>query len=285
MTAALGCLLAVGMLLTASPWLWPRSESTRQPRTAGRLRLKLAGAGLAQVPSAVFVTVAMVIGLVAAAIAQLVLGVAALSLAVGALGVWLPFALLSVRENARRAVNDSLWPDVIDHLVSAVRSGVALPEAVAALGTSGPEALRPEFAEFARDYRSTASFSGSIDRLKQSLADPVPDRIIETLKMAREVGGTDLTGILRSLSAHLREDLAVRSEMGARQSWVRNAARLGVAAPWVILLLLASRPEAAIAYNSPGGAVLVVAGAAVSVVAYRFMVAIGRLPREKRWFA
>ena len=71
--------------------------------------------------------------------------------------------------------------------------------------------------------------------------------------MAREVGGSDLTQVLRSLAVWLRQDAAIRQEVEARQSWVLNAAKLGVAAPWIILLLLASRPEAAMAYNSASG--------------------------------
>ena len=75
------------------------------------------------------------------------------------------------------------------------------------------------------------------------------------------------------------------SEVEARQSWVVNAARLGVAAPWLVLVLLSTRPEAAHAYNSPAGGALVVSGLVVSVVAYRIMVRLGRLPEEPRWFA
>ena len=64
-----------------------------------------------------------------------------------------------------------------------------------------------------------------------------------------------------------------------------NAAKLGVASPWAILLLLASRPEAAVAYASPAGTVLIVVGLAVSVVAYRIMLGVARLPEDRRWFA
>ena len=36
------------------------------------------------------------------------------------------------------------------------------------------------------------------------------------------------------------------------------------------------------AYSSPAGVVVLVVGAAVTVVAYRLMVRIGRLPQEER---
>ena len=173
----------------------------------------------------------------------------------------------------------------MDHLVSALRSGLALPDSVSSLAQAGPLATRTAFEQFEREYRSTGNFGYCVDELKRSLADPVADRILETLRMAREVGGSDLTVVLRSLAAWLRQDAAVRLEVQARQSWVVNAARLGVAAPWIILILLASRPEAAIAYNSPAGVVVIMSGLALSIVAYRVMIALGRLPEERRWFS
>jgi tight adherence protein B len=76
----------------------------------------------------------------------------------------------------------------------------------------------------------------------------------------------------------------VRAEVDARQSWVRGAAVLGLVAPWVILVLLALRPEGSAAYSSPEGVVLIVVGALVSVAAFRMMLAVGRLPEPRRWF-
>lgn len=286
MTLLLGCLLAAGTLLTASPWLYPRQphRTGHAASSPGRFSASLELAGLGRVPPAVFITLSVLLAVLAGGLTHALLRVTALSLCAGIVGGIAPVVLVLWRARARRTANRALWPDVVDHLVGAVRSGLALPDAVASLAHTGPEALRPSFLAFERDYRSTGSFGGCLDRLKASLADPVPDRILETLRMARDVGGSDLTIVLRSLAAYLREDIAIRSEVEARQSWTRNAAKLGVAAPWCILLLLATRPEAALAYNSPGGSVLIAGGAAVSFVAYRAMLAIGRLPQERRWF-
>ncbi len=101
--------------------------------------------------------------------------------------------------------------------------------------------------------------------------------------MAREVGGSDLTAVLRGLATYLREDAALRAEVVARQSWIRNAARLGVAAPWLLLLVLASRHETLVAYDSTAGSLLILVGVLVTFVAYRVMIALGRLPEERRW--
>ena len=91
-------------------------------------------------------------------------------------------------------------------------------------------------------------------------ADPVGDRVVESLRMARQVGGSDLGRLLRTLSAFLREDARTRAELETRQGWTVNAARLAVAAPWIVLGLLALRPEAVAAYNTTAGLVVLAVG-------------------------
>ena len=286
MKLILGSLLGCGILLLASPLLWPKHAARPRvrPSASDVIRTRLTQAGLESVPVAVFLTLSVIVAVIAVALCHVLLGVTAITIAAGIAGLMLPSLLVMVKAQARREATRTVWPDVVDHLVSAVRSGLALPDSVSSLARNGPPATREAFAGFEREYRATGSFSHAIDMLKDSLADPVADRILETLRMAREVGGSDLTLVLRSLATWLRQDAAIRQEAEARQSWVVNAAKLGVAAPWIILVLLASRPEAALAYNSPTGLIVIVGGLAVSVVAYRVMIALGKLPEEKRWF-
>ncbi len=65
-------------------------------------------------------------------------------------------------------------------------------------------------------------------------------------------------------------------------AWVISAARLAVAAPWVVRLLLATQQQALAAYDSPMGTALLLGGGAVCVVAYRLMRRIGQLPADVR---
>jgi tight adherence protein B len=284
-TVALGLMLGAGLLLVASPRLWPRSTSSRGPGPIDRMRGWLARAGLDRVPPAVFVVVSMAGGAAVAGVVLSLVPVVAVAAVAGAVGALLPATVVSARGRARRRMLRAAWPDLVDHLVAAVRSGQSLGDAVAALADVGPAETRGAFREFGRTVAATGTIGIALDELKSRLADPVADRIAETIRMSREVGGTELPAVLRALAAALREDAALRAEVEARQSWVVNAARLGVAAPWLVLLLLGSRPEAAAAYNSPAGFTLLGVGFGVSVVAYRLMVALGRLPDERRWFA
>jgi tight adherence protein B len=284
-TIAWGLLLGIGLLLAASPILWPGGESqTARTSPSGRARDILVQAGMSRVGIGTVAAVSVILGIAAAALVFALEPVVAVACAAGVVVLCLPGAVVFWRARAQRRATRVVWPDVVDHLVSAVRSGLALPDSVVTLAHSGPPITRTAFADFERDYRMTGGFADSLDRLKDRLADPVADRIIETLRMSREVGGNELTTVLRNLAVYLRQDAAIRSEVEARQSWIVNAARLGVAAPWIVLILLSTRPEAAQAYNSPAGIVLIVVGLALSIVAYRIMIGIGRLPEERRWF-
>lgn len=285
MTLILGALLAGGLLLTVSPFVWPAPASTRARRDWMQpYRQRLTLAGLGGVSPTLVVIVSALLGLAAGALVLALIGVLALAVAVAIVSAVAPSVAIGWRARSRRRSNRVMWPDVVDQLVSAVRSGLALPDSVVSLGHTGPALSRTSFASFEASYRATGNFVLCLDELKSALADPVADRIIETLRMSREVGGTELTTVLRNLSADLRQESAIRAEVEARQSWVLNAAKLGVAAPWVVLLLLATRPEAAAAYNSVAGTTLIVVGLAVSFVAYRLMIGLGRLPEERRWF-
>lgn len=287
MSAILGLLLAAGILLTVSPWLWPRRQvrAAREPRWAVSMRERLVQAGLGSVGIGVVAAVSSMLAIVVAAVVFATVSVLALAVAAGVVGLVLPSLVIGWRARARRKATRVVWPDIVDQLVSGVRSGLALADSVVILAHTGPSTTRAAFARFEADYRATGNFALCLDSLKERLADPVADRIIETLRMSREVGGSELTTVLRNLSSYLRQESAIRSEVEARQSWIVNAARLGVAAPWVVLLLLATRPEAAASYNSPAGAALIIGGLIVSFIAYRLMIGLGRLPEERRWFA
>ena len=282
MGALLGLLFGLGCLLA---WRSGSRAPVRVRRDDGwqeRTRELLAQAGIEGVSPGQLLGASVSLGLV---VAVLVLGtshVPVIALAFGAFAGLLPYALVRRRRAQRSVELRELWPDAVDNLASGVRAGLSLPEALTALGVRGPEPLRSPFRRFGEDYRATGRFNESLDTLKANLADPVGDRVVEALRMAREVGGTDLGRLLRTLSAFLREDARTRAELETRQGWTVNAARLALAAPWLILLLLSTKPQAVEAYNQPAGAVVLLAGGGVSFVAYRVMLRIARLPTERR---
>ncbi len=286
MILLVGAMLGAGVLLVLSPWLWPARPAATAPAEPSALARLIGEAGFAERarPRTVLASAALV-GAIAAALAWLVFPTLPLWLLAGIVGAYAPVAWLQSRARRRAKERRGLWPDVCDLLVSSVRAGMSLADAVASLAVSGPERLRPDFVRFARDVSASGHLDAALAGLKARLADPIADRIVETLRMAREVGGTELVPTLRALGASVRADATLRAEVEARQSWIRAAAVLGAVAPWVILGLLALRPEAAAAYGSPQGIGLILGGAVFTVVAFRLMLRVGRLAEPRRWFA
>lgn len=281
MGALVGLGFGLGLLLLWSAFAWPMAQQPRRSGPGPGARL-LAEAGMGTVSSRSFVLVCVGSGLLASLVVLAVSRTLPLAVVLGALAAYLPVAVVSGRARRRRREFAEVWPEAIDDLASAVRAGLSLPDAVAGLAERGPESLRPAFAAFALDYQLSGRFGECLDRLKARLADPVGDRVVEGLRVAREVGGGELGRLLRNLSGYLREDARTRSELEARQSWAVNGARLAVAAPWLTLLLMSFQTEVITRYRSMTGTVILVAGAAVCVIAYRLMMRIGRLPAERR---
>ena len=208
--------------------------------------------------------------------------VLSIAIAFSCFAAYLPVALVRRRRRQRTTELREIWPEVTDNLASAVRAGMSLPEALAALSVRGPASLRPTFATFAEDYRATGRFGDCLDRLKDALADPCADKIAESLRVARDVGGGDLGRLLRTLSQFLRDEARARAELETRQGWTIGAARLALAAPWIVLGMLSLRPETVRAYDTPLGVAILLTGAVVSIGAYQAMLRIGRLPSERR---
>ena len=282
MSALLGVLMGTGVFLVWwSFWNEPASKKTRHAKT-GRLKTLLLRADLPGVAPAALIAVSISVALVTGLAVTALTSAPAFGLCAMLVAGYIPFWYVKRRGDRRSAVLREVWPDVVDHLRSAIRAGMGLPEALMQLQYRGPEALRPAFGQFAADYRASGQLHGSLTLLKNRLADPVADNIVEALRVTREVGGTDLGKLLGTLSSFLRENERTRSELEARQSWTVNAARLSVAAPWLVLALMSTQPAAIEAYNTGTGALVLLGGLAISVAAYRLMLRLGALPTERR---
>jgi tight adherence protein B len=281
MGALIGLLAGVGLLL-----IW-RSGS-RAPQRAGRAAWSgrrqelLTQAGISSVSSAQLLGLQLLAAALAGVLVEVLTGTLAVAGCFALFSFLGPIAIVRRLRQQRQVALRELWPEAIDNLASAVRAGMSLPEGVAGLAEHGPAPLRPAFARFGAGYRASGRFVECLQSLKNELADPVGDRVCETLRVAREVGGTDLGTVLRTLSELLRVDARTRSELETRQGWTVNAARLAVAAPWLVLLLLGSQSSTLRTFDSSGGVLLLAIGGAVCLAAYRVMLRIGRLPEEPR---
>jgi tight adherence protein B len=79
--------------------------------------------------------------------------------------------------------------------------------------------------------------------------------------------------------------LALRAEIAAKHSWVKNSAALAAVAPWILLLLLATQPNTLRAYTSATGFTILIIGALLTITAYFWMEKVGKLSETPRIFS
>ena len=286
--------VVVGALLGLGLWLWvvpatpAQIATSRLPSTLlvpllERLVRLMGEAGFAHLNPWSVVGVVVVIATAVGFGVTLVLPVAVLGPLAAIATALVAYGFVLRERGARRHRLRVAWPGVIDHIRAGIRSGSDVVRAVSALPPSLPPELSTTVELFREDLARGMSSDMALAQWGRRLADPVGDRVVEVLRMAGEVGGTDLPDVLNSLQRSVRHDIAVREDASAKQSWVRSAAIMAVSAPWVVLVVIGSRGETLQSYQSLEGSGVLVMGAVVSALAYRMMHAIGSLPPQRRW--
>jgi tight adherence protein B len=200
------------------------------------------------------------------------------------LAAGIAFVTVRAKNNLNEAALIAAWPEVIDHLMSGIQSGLSLTESLAGLSTRGPEVLRPAFIQFKATLYGSGDLTQAIEELKALFAHHGSDQIFEALIISKALGGSELLQILRSLGDFLRQDLVLRREIEVKHGWIKNSAHLSAAAPWILLLLLSTQPSTAAAYSTPTGAMILIAGLVMTAIAYIWMNRLGRLPQTPRVF-
>jgi tight adherence protein B len=207
-----------------------------------------------------------------------------IALAFGAFAAGIAFVTVRAKNNLNEAELIAAWPEVIDHLMSGIQSGLSLTESLSGLSTRGPEVLRPAFTQFKAALYGSGDLTQAIEDLRTMFAHHGSDQIFEALIISKALGGSELLQILRSLGDFLRQDLALRREIEVKHGWIKNSAHLSAAAPWILLLLLSTQPSTAAAYSTPTGAIILLIGLVMTAIAYLWMNRLGRLPQTPRIF-
>lgn len=179
---------------------------------------------------------------------------------------------------------DDVWPEVIDHLISGIQSGMSLSESFMGLEERGPVQLRPVISIAANDLKSHGDFERTLANIKEIVASSACDQICEAILLSRALGGSELIFVLRTLGDYLRTDLATRREIDVKHGWIKNSAHLSAIAPWLLLMLLSTQPTTAEAFSTPTGISILICGVIATCVAYLWMNYLARLPRSPRIF-
>lgn len=258
------------------------AEASSGSSSSPRLERWLGRWGLSSTEAIKLVGLSVAVGLGAGLLALATTGLLPLAAVATLAAAPAPFARDAARRRRRHEEMRAAWPDALSSIIAGIRAGMSLPECCCALIERGPDALQPGFAAFAGTYRACMSFDAAVEALRASLDDPISDRVGMVLRLANDVGGTDLVRVLRATGDFIREDLRTRGEIRARWSWTLNAARLAAGTPFLVLAVMSLRPEARSAYSRPGGVMTIAVGSLVTLVGYRLMLRAASLPEERR---
>lgn len=249
--------LLTGLLLGVAPTF---ARRPRPPRS-GRLATWLAQVGSPLTPRQ-FVAASIGIGLAAWVILGFLVGEAVSSffpaMAVSGILAW---SYQRRRIERLAAVQDS-WPDAVRLLLAYVRSGSTIPIAVSALAKEGPEVLRTVFKGWDERAR-LLGFAPALETVRQQLADPTSDRVIEVLMIAHEWGGDLVVDVLDDLAFEITEDMRTERAIKAEGTTQRIEAWVVGLMPWMLLVYLTTTQGEYRTFYQGGFGRLVVIGAGI----------------------
>jgi tight adherence protein B len=194
----------------------------------------------------------------------------------------LPRTYFARRRRARLREVQSAWPDGLRDLAASIAAGHSLTQAVTELARHGPNALREAFARFP-DLARVLGTAAALEIVKEDLADPTSDRVIEVLVLAHERGGGIVRNVIDDLVQATTRDLKLLDALETEGLEMRINARAVVILPWLVLVALTARPGPfRDFYRTSGGAVTLVVAALLTIVGVLVLGRLGREPVETR---
>ncbi|MEN9953914.1 MAG: hypothetical protein RL028_516 [Actinomycetota bacterium] len=225
--------------------------------------------------------------------------IVASSLAIGFLvylfsGIWglafcmsllaLAFAIevLRLKAEARQRAFDACWPQVFDSFQSASISGLGLREQLDYLAAQGPVALRSEFGNLLELYDSGYELDRLMPQLRLQFSNRYADLLALLIELDSELGGHGMAITYQRAAVQVRKEQGEISQLQAKQGWVSSSAKLALLAPWLIALVLVQLPQNKAAFATELGALVLILGLVLSLVAYALVNRLGRLPLPGR---
>ena len=275
------CALVAGALMGTLPHFRFTSSGIAPRRARNRLWLQQAGAGLtparfwAGSAAAGFFSLLVLVALTGSVFVALVPSIAV---------ALFPRGFFARRRRLRMREVQTAWPDGLRDVLASISAGRSLTQAVNSLAATGPPALREAFARFPELARVLGT-GPALELVKEELADPTSDRVIEVLLLAHERGGPIVRNILEDLVDATTRDLKLLDALETEGLEMRINARAVVVLPWFVLVALTARAGPfRDFYRSRGGFATLVVAACLTAVGMFLLSRLGRDEDEERVF-
>ena len=280
--AGLFVYLALGVFVGITPqWIHRRKDARR---SEARWQEWLNQAGVPVSPLQ-FMAVSIMAGVAAAGVVLAVTRVPSLAVVAGGVTMASPRALFARRRREQQRARLDAWPDALRDVITHLQASMSVHASLVELGRSGPIPLRPFFVRYT-GLAGALDQQSALEVIREELADPLSDRIIEILLIAFDQGPSVVIDILSDLAESASMDLRLADEIDTAQLETRLEARGASLLPFAVLALLCvTSPGYREFYTSPAGWVVVTFGGAMSIAGLLTISRLGRVPTEQRILA
>ena len=210
-------------------------------------------------------------GTICAIVASGLTGDATIGLTLGAFAAMILPGLARARRRRAASAAAAVWPDFLAVLRGRISAGDSVADATRFAAARQGGALQP-LADLMTRTRHRP-FVETMATARDAYADPIADRVLSTLGTASEVGGGRVDTVLAGLSRSVGDEVRLRNAHDAALTQQRLTAGVALVAPWALLLLtISTNPQAAAAFRTSSGRVVILIGFA-GTMAGRFLTA------------
>lgn len=206
----------------------------------------------------------------------------ALSLAVLVLGAELE--AIRIKASARQKAFDELWPQVFDSFQNAASANLSILEQLEYLSEKGPLRFKSHFRLLHAQLDAGLQLQDALQGFKLRMGSRHADSLALLIEISTELGGRGIAAWWKKAATDLRREQAMLGEVMAKQGWVLGSAKVALAAPWLIAFVLLRLEQNREAYASELGAMVLLFGLLLSLVAYALVNRLGKLRLPERVF-
>lgn len=188
-------------------------------------QVQLAAARISTVTPQRLLQISAGIGFVVFVLAYVFSKVFWISVIVGALAATLPRRWLAQQRAKRLATLEEQLPDAVDQLVSSVRAGLSLPQAISEAAASTPRPMSEELLQIANEERAGRPLAEAIEAARVRIGGRGFPLVAAALRVSLEKGG-NLPQALQRISESLKEIWRLEQRLLTASAEARKAVKV-----------------------------------------------------------
>lgn len=190
--------------------------------------------------------------------------------------------LKAIRQKQMLQQKSASWPEFEEAVISALQSGLSISESFSMLSQFQPQAITTEFKELVFDLERGQTLETALRAFQAKVKLGFADLFVSIVLVTHHSGSDSLVMALTEHVQAVRKELAAAGDAQARQNAILGVAKLGLLAPWVLLGVLSINENTRNSFSELPGQGVLIAGFAVSFLAYRIIVSVGSAGSFKR---